>query len=78
MALDLKTLIKKTPELKINVIAGNNGMENKVRWVHVIESPSSSALLNEAELALSTGIELKNDAVLMELIYSLYEKKPPE
>ncbi len=75
MALDLKTLIKKTPELKIDVIAGKNGMENKVRWVHVIESPSSSALLNEAELALSTGIELTSSAVLMELIQRLCEKK---
>ncbi len=75
MALDLKTLIKKTPELKINVIAGKDGMENKVRWVHVIESPSSSVLLDEAELALSTGIELKNDSDFMELIHSIYEKK---
>lgn len=56
--LELPQLVRGRPE----VVAGQRGLERRVRWVHVSEVPDIAHLLNGGELLLSTGIGLHDDA----------------
>ena len=52
------------PELALgrpHVVAGAQGLQRPVRWVHVAEVPDIAALLSGGELILTTGIALPAD-----------------
>jgi PucR family transcriptional regulator, purine catabolism regulatory protein len=44
------------------VVAGANGLDRKVRWVHIAEIADIAPLLGGGELVLTTGIALPDDA----------------
>jgi purine catabolism regulator len=44
------------------VVAGANGLDHKVRWVHIAEIADIAPLLGGGELVLTTGIALPDDA----------------
>lgn len=46
---------------KAIVIAGENGLNRLIKWVHVMEVTQIGNLLNGNELILSTGMAWKND-----------------
>ncbi len=43
------------------VVAGEAGLDNRVRWVHVTELPDIAHLLTGGELILTTGMGITND-----------------
>jgi purine catabolism regulator len=43
------------------VVAGSNGLDRKVRWVHIAEIADIAPLLGGGELVLTTGIALPDD-----------------
>ena len=43
------------------LVAGQDGLDRLVRWVHAAEVPDIAALLNGGELVLTTGIGLPGD-----------------
>jgi purine catabolism regulator len=43
---------------KAHVVAGENGLHRKIRWVHILEVFNFEALLHGEELILSTGVGL--------------------
>lgn len=43
------------------LVAGQDGLDRLVRWVHAAEVPDIAALLNGGELVLTTGIGLPSD-----------------
>jgi purine catabolism regulator len=47
------------------VVAGGDGLDRPVRWVHVIEVPDAARLLRGGELVLTTGIALPDDESLL-------------
>lgn len=54
------------------LVAGEDGVDRPVRWVHVAEVPDIAALLRGGELVLSTGIGLPaDDAALRRFIDEL-------
>lgn len=57
---------------KASVVAGFEGLERVIRWVHVMEVPEVGTLLNGNELILSTGVgwgkQIKPTSYLRELI----------
>ena len=59
MALTLSQLcvnVEKTYQMKL--VAGEDGMDNVVRWVHIIEDVEVSHFINGQELVFTTGIAL--------------------
>lgn len=57
MALTLSQLcvnVEKTYQMKL--VAGEDGMDNVVRWVHIIEDVEVSHFINGQELVFTTGI----------------------
>ncbi len=43
------------------VVAGESGLANQVRWVHITELPDIASMLRGGELILTTGIALPTD-----------------
>lgn len=69
MAVILKELyegIRKTE--KIDIVAGSGGLNNVVRWVHMVENTDISAFLEGDEVAFTTGIALDSPEDLLELV----------
>ena len=59
MAVTVEELYIKENHAKIMLVAGEGGMENVVRWVHVVESIQISNFLEGQEIAFTTGVGLK-------------------
>lgn len=60
-------------DYRINLIAGAEGLDNKVVWVHMIEDCEVAEFLHGNEVILSTGIgNLANDTKLMEFVKKLH------
>lgn len=58
--------IKDTEEIKL--IAGEGGLNHVVRWVHMVESTDISSFLEGEEVTFTTGIGLKSQEELLELV----------
>lgn len=58
------------------LIAGANGQQNVIKWVHIVEHMDAVKLLKGSELILTTGIHLKNNADgFKQFIHQLIESK---
>jgi len=68
--------IFKLPSLeKIKVVAGKKGLNNIIRWVHVMEYPEYTKWLKGGELLLITGVAIKDDInVLTQFIKDISSK----
>lgn len=74
MAVMLKRLYEQVRHMEVELVAGAGGMENMVRWVHMVESIDASSFLDGGELAFVTGIGLNQKMELTDLVKGLYEK----
>ncbi len=68
MAVPLVQLLATVPDQEIRVAAGVNGLQNPIRWVHMVEGVEISSFLEGGELAFVTGIALNDDCTLKHLI----------
>ncbi|RHR32519.1 PucR family transcriptional regulator [Clostridium sp. AF19-22AC] len=68
MAVTLRQLYEdvKTKE-DITLVAGEQGLDHTVRWVHMVEGTEISSFLEGDEVAFTTGIALKDMEGLLEL-----------
>ncbi|MGN1114166.1 MAG: PucR family transcriptional regulator [Oscillospiraceae bacterium] len=61
MALTLHQLCRNTEKLfELKLLAGKNGMDNIVRWVHMVEDTEVPDFLHGQELVFTTGIAHHN------------------
>lgn len=68
MAVPLVQLLETVPDQEIRVAAGVNGLQNPIRWVHMVEGIEISSFLEGGELAFITGIALNEDCTLERLV----------
>lgn len=74
MAIIVKKLIKNGTFLyKMNQIAGRNGLNNLVQWVHIIEDAEVSSFLHGNELVFTAGILNHEKDWLLNFAKKLYE-----
>jgi len=75
MTLQLKKLYNFVPPDDMRLIAGHKGMNNSVRWMHMVESLEISSFLSGQEIAFVTGIGLAQPGTdsLMDLVRGIYE-----
>ncbi|KAB1439836.1 PucR family transcriptional regulator [Candidatus Galacturonibacter soehngenii] len=72
MAIIVKKLVKNASFLyKMELIAGRNGMNNLVQWVHIIEDDAVSPFLHGYELVFTAGILNKTKDWLLEFAKKL-------
>jgi hypothetical protein len=75
MAIKLRELYETTNKTDIKLIAGKNGLNNVVRWAHMIEGIEISTFLEGQELSFVTGIALEKEEGLFELVKHTYYNK---
>lgn len=63
MELTVKDILKRTYFKNTDIVAGHNGLNRKVNWVHIVEIATFGHLLNGEEMILSTGVEWANDKI---------------
>lgn len=74
MAIIVKKLVKNASFLyKMELIAGRNGMNNLVQWVHIIEDDAVSPFLHGNELVFTAGILNKSSDWLLNFAKKLYQ-----
>lgn len=53
--------IRRLPDLALELVAGRDGGDNEIRWVHVSEIEDPTRWLRGGELLLTTGLQLEGD-----------------
>lgn len=61
-ALILKDILKRPTFKNAEVVAGHNGLNRRVRWVHILEVSEFDRLINGEEMILATGIHFQSSA----------------
>lgn len=75
MSVKLKDLINQVDHGSIRLVAGKNGYSNPVEWVHMVESVEIADFLVGGEVAFTTGIGIRGDVNLIELVESVYQNR---
>lgn len=68
MAVNLRELYESVKKFDIELLAGNEGLDNIVRWVHMVENVGLSVFLESQQVAFTTGIGINGDKELLELV----------
>ncbi|WP_151897522.1 PucR family transcriptional regulator [Planococcus faecalis] len=55
-------------DYKIELVAGEAGLTNEVKWVHMVENEEISSFLDGQEIVFTTGIGISSDEELLSLI----------
>jgi len=75
MAITLARICANTEKTYgMRLIAGKDGMENFVRWVHIVEDSEVPDFMHGNELVFTTGIGHKGNGWLLDFAVHLYEK----
>ncbi|WP_029266403.1 PucR family transcriptional regulator [Virgibacillus alimentarius] len=61
MELTIRAILQRSDFQDTEIVAGNKGLNRKVKWVHIVEIENFGHLLHGRELILSTGSEWAND-----------------
>ena len=72
---NLYNKIKGIDGQQIDLIAGEKGLNNVVRWVHIVEINELTSFLEGNELIFTTGMAIKNNRDLMELVKEIFASK---
>ena len=75
MAVLLSDLYENIKNQDVTLVAGERGMGNVVRWLHMVESNAISSFLDRQEIAFTTGVGLNRDETLLDLVKANNEHK---
>ncbi len=72
MAVSLKNIYADTKQkFKLELLAGKEGLENTVSWVHLIEDVTTTDFIRGSELIITTGLGVKDEYWLEHFIKNL-------
>lgn len=74
MSVSLKYLYQEVMEYGVNLIAGENGLKNQVKWTHIAENEEIVDFIKGKELVFTTGLAMKNDEDLLKLVKKANER----
>lgn len=72
MAIILRDVLEKMKEVDMTLIGGEEGLDNVVTWVHMVENVEISDFLKGGEITFTTGIGLNEDLDLMTLVKAVH------
>ena len=68
MSISIEYLYKDIKKYGVELIAGKSGLNNKVRWTHIVESEEIARFLQGEEIVFTTGVSINNDIDLLNII----------
>ncbi|MBC6696299.1 PucR family transcriptional regulator ligand-binding domain-containing protein [Terrisporobacter mayombei] len=68
MSISIEYLYKDIKKYGVELIAGESGLNNKVRWTHIVESEEIARFLQGEEIVFTTGVSINNDIDLLNII----------
>ncbi|PJM74237.1 PucR family transcriptional regulator [Bifidobacterium primatium] len=68
MTVRLKELFEQAKDHEVTLLAGQNGLERPVRWVHMVENEEIAGFLEGQEIAFTTGIGLESQEDLISVV----------
>lgn len=74
MAISLGKLCRNAKQLyKMELIAGSNGLDNIIKWVHIVENVEVASFLHGYELVFTTGIGnvFKDEKTMLQFVKNL-------
>ena len=72
MAIRFWEIYEETKEkYKLRILAGKNGMDNVIGWVHMLEDETIINRFSGEELAVTTGLKARIDGWLLHLVASM-------
>ncbi|MGN1023644.1 MAG: PucR family transcriptional regulator [Lachnospiraceae bacterium] len=71
MSVTLRKLIGKVAHLDVVLIAGKNGLDRPVTWIHMVENFDASTFLEGDDLVITTGISLHAKSDLLPLVQAM-------
>lgn len=74
MAIILRDVLSKMRDVEMTLLGGQEGLDNIVTWVHMVENVEISDFLKGGEITFTTGIGLREGLDLMTLIREVYRK----
>lgn len=78
MAIRFWEIYEETKEkYKLRILAGKNGMDNVIGWVHMLEDETIINRFSGEELAVTTGLKARIDGWLLHLVASMKRRKAP-
>lgn len=60
-------------EFDIQLLAGKDGIKKEIRWIHMVETSEISSFLEGDEMVFTTGVGLKSEEELFQLVQCNYE-----
>lgn len=75
MSIQLYRLMEKVRNYEIKLIAGADGEETCVSWVHIVENEEAAGFLDGGEIVFITGIGIEKNEKLISLIEYIHDKK---
>lgn len=73
--MNLHQLITECPNTGLQLIAGKEGLEKRITWVHIMESIAMTRFLKGGELVLSTGVDLQNENNMLEFVKKIHSQE---
>ena len=75
MAISLKNIYEDTKnKYKLKLLAGKDGIDNVVNWVHFMEDSNTVDFIRGSELIITTGLGTKDNNLLYNLIEGLISR----
>ncbi len=72
LGIILREIMNKFRDMKVVLVAGNNGIYNMVTWIHMVENLELYTFLEGGEIAVTTGVGLSDDIDLMDIVKGAY------
>lgn len=74
-SLTVQDLFDKNHFQKVDILAGDGGVLNTIKWVHILENKEIGTFIKGNELILTTGIQLFEEKALFEFVEQLISKE---
>lgn len=74
MAVALQKLLDMVQDQEVTVLAGAEGLDSLVCWVHMVESTEISSFLEGGEMVFVTGIALDRKTTLLTLVQAIQNR----
>ena len=58
MSIAIEYLYKYIKKFDVNLLAGESGLNNKVRWTHIVENEEIAGFIQAEELLFTTGVSI--------------------
>ena len=75
MAITLRRLLEFVKDEELEILSGEDNLDRVVRWTHVVEAMEISTFLEGQEVALTTGVALKSEEELFDLVKCIIDNQ---